>query len=209
MAKITKIEVQQKNKGRANIYIDDNFFMGVNAEIIYDLNLKKGEEVDESRLKELVYKEGLSKAKNKAMSILNRTAISEKKLREKLCDYSDEIVDEVLSKLKEYGFINDKDLAARIAHDNSAISRFGANKIKQNLYKKGISKDDIEEAIEHIDYDEQLENALYLARKRYDKVKNEDPRKAYQKLTQHLLYKGFSYDIAKKAINEVLEENKY
>lgn len=209
MAKITKIEVQQKNKGRANIYIDDNFFMGVNAEIIYDLGIKKGEEVDEARLKDLIHKEGLSKAKNKAMSVLNRTAVSEKKLREKLSDYSDEIVDEVIDKLKEYKFINDKDLASRIANDNSSISRFGTNKIRQNLYRKGISKENIEQAIETIDDDEQLENAIYLARKRYDKVKCEDNRKMYQKLTQHLLYKGFSYDIVKRAINEFLEENKY
>ena len=183
--------------------------MGVNAEIIYDLDIKKGEEVDEARLKDLIYKEGLSKAKSKAMSSLNRTAISEKKLREKLSNYSDEIVDEVIDKLKEYKFINDKDLASRIAKDNSSISRFGTNKIRQNLYRKGISKEDIEQAIEAIDDDEQLENAIYLARKRYDKVKCEDNRKVYQKLTQHLLYKGFSYDIVKKAINEVLEENKY
>lgn len=206
MAKITKIELQQRNKERANIYVDDNFFMGVNAAIIYDLGLKKGEEIDEAKLKELIHKEGLSKAKNKAMSILNRTAISEKKLREKLSDYPEDIVDTVIDKLKEYGFINDSDLAKRIANDNSNISRFGTNKIRQNLYKKGISKEVIEETLEDIDQDEQLENAIYLARKRYEKLKSEDSRKAYQKLTQHLLYKGFNYDIVKKAINEVLNE---
>ena len=207
MAKITKIEVQQKNKERANIYIDDNFFLGVNAEIIYHLNLKKGDEVDEEKLKTIIEKEALSKAKNKAMSILNRTAISEKKLREKLADYSDDIVDEVINKLKEYGFINDKDLAKRIANDNSNISRFGKNKIRQNLYRKGISKEDIEETIEEIDSDEQYENALYLARKRYKNLKGEDNRKVYQKLTQHLAYKGFSYDIIKSAIQEVMNED--
>lgn len=207
MAKITKLEVQQRNKERVNIYIDDNFFLGVNAEIVYDLNLKKGDEVDEDKLKSLIDKEGLSKAKNKAMSILNRTAISEKKLREKLSDYSDEIVDEVINKLKDYGFINDKDLARRIANDNSNISRFGKNKIRQNLYRKGISKDDIDEAVEEIDSNEQYENALYLARKRYKNLKGEDNRKVYQKLTQHLAYKGFSYDIIKSVIQEVINKD--
>lgn len=207
MAKITKLEIQQRNKERVNIYIDNNFFLGVNAEIVYDLNLKKGDEVDEEKLKSLIDKEGLSKAKNKAMSILNRTAISEKKLREKLSDYSDEIVDEVINKLKEYGFINDKDLARRIANDNSNISRFGKNKIRQNLYRKGISKDDIDEAVEEIDSNEQYENALYLARKRYKNLKGEDNRKVYQKLTQHLAYKGFSYDIIKSVIQEVMNED--
>lgn len=207
MSKITKLEIQQRNKERVNIYIDDNFFLGVNAEIVYDLNLKKGDEVDEDKLKSLIDKEGLSKAKNKAMSILNRTAISEKKLREKLSDYSDEIVDEVINKLKDYGFINDKDLARRIADNNSNISRFGKNKIRQNLYRKGISKDDIDEVVEEIDSNEQYENALYLARKRYKNLKGEDNRKVYQKLTQHLAYKGFSYDIIKSVIQEVMNED--
>lgn len=209
MAIITKIEVQQKNKERVNLYIDDVFFAGINAEIVYDLRLKKGDEVDKEKLEQLIHKEGLSKAKNKAMSILNRKAISEKDLRQKLSadDYSPEVVDEVIDKLKEYGFIDDKSLAQRIANDNSNLSRFGTNKIKQNLYKKGIGKEDIQEVIETISTDEQLDNAIYLARKRYDRVKGEDKRKVYQKLSQHLLYKGFSYDIVKKAIDAVLNED--
>lgn len=205
MSIITKIEVQQKNKERVNLYIDDMFFSGINAEIVYELKLKKGDEVDKAKLEHLIYKESLSKAKNKAMSILNRRYISEKDLRQKLSDYAPEIVDEVLDKLKEYGFIDDKSLALKIANDNSNLSRFGPNKIKQNLYKKGIGKDDIEEVLETISTDEQLDNAIYLAQKKYDRIKGEDKRKIYQKLNQHLLYKGFSYDIVKKAITEVLD----
>ena len=204
MSIVTQIEIQQKNKERVNIYIDNQFFLGVNAEIVYDLKLKKGDEVDEDKLKSLIKRESLSKAKNKAMSILNRTAISEKKLREKLSDFDEEIIDEVIFKLKDYGFINDKDLAKRIASDNSNISRFGKNKIRQNLYRKGINKEDIDLVVNDLDYNTQYENALYLAHKRYKNLKNEDSRVIYQKLTQHLAYKGFDYDIIKSVINEIL-----
>lgn len=206
MAKITKIEVQKKNKERVNIYVDDQFFVGLNAELIYTLNIKKGDEIDEEKLKKIIYEESLSSAKTKAMNTLNRTSISEKKLREKLSDYEDDIVDEVINKLKEYKFLNDTDLAVRISNDNLNISRFGRNKIRQNLYKKGIGKDDIENAIDNIDEDTEYENALYLGRKRFEKLKNEDNRVKYQKISQHLAYKGFNYDIIKRVLDELLKK---
>lgn len=204
MSKITKLEIQKKNKERVNIYVNEVFFMGIDASLVYTLNLKKGDIIDEEKLKEIVAKESLSSARTKAMNILNRTAISEKKLREKLSDYDESTVDEVINKLKEYNFLNDKDLAKRITNDNLHLSRFGRNKIKQNLYKKGISKEDIEDTISEIDTDEEYENALYLGKKRLEKLKNEDNRVKYQKLTQHLSYKGFSYDIIKRVIDEIL-----
>lgn len=204
MSKITKIEIQKKNKERVNLYINEQFFMGLDASLVYTLNLKKGDIIDEEKLREVILQESLSSAKNKAMSILNRTAISEKKLREKLSDYDDSVIDEVVNKLKEYGFLNDKDLAKRITNDNLHLSKFGRNKIKQNLYRKGISKEDIENTINEIDSDEEFENALYLGRKRLEKLKNEDKRVKYQKLTQHLSYKGFNYDVIKRVIDEIL-----
>jgi regulatory protein len=125
-------------------------------------------------------------------------------MREKLDLYEEEIVDIVIDSLKKYNLLNDIELATRIKNDNINIGRYGVNKVKQNLYKKGIQKEDIEEVSKDIDEDKEYENALYLAKKRYEKVKGEDKNKIYQKLSQHLAYKGFQYDIIKRVINEVV-----
>jgi regulatory protein len=206
MAKITKIEVQKRRKDRVNIFLDEEFFVGASAEIVYILNLKKGEEVDQERLKEIIKEASLSEAKSKAMDTLNRTSISEKKMRDKLSDYDEDVVETVIESLKRYNLLNDKELANRIKNDNVNIGRCGINKVKQNLYKKGIQKEDIEEVSKDIDEDKEYENALYLAKKRYERVKNEDKNKIYQKLSQHLAYKGFQYDVIKRAISEVMNE---
>lgn len=206
MGVITKIEVQQKNKERVNIYIDEEFFAGVDVELVYTLGLKKGLNMDDENRKELIYKDNISKAKNKAFRILNKAEQSEKILRDKLSDYDEEIIDEVITFLKNINLLDDKGYAKRIAYSNSNISKFGKNKIKQNLYQKGINKEIIEEALEDIDEDVEFENALYLAEKRYSRIKNEDKRKIYQKLAQHLTYKGFSYDITKRAISKILDD---
>lgn len=204
MNTITKIEVQKNNKNRVNIYVNEEFFTGLDIELFYNLNLKKGSTINEDELKELILKDNISKAKNKALRILNKAEQSEKTLRDKLADYDEDIIDEVIEYLKNSKYLDDKGFAERIAYSNSNVSRFGKNKIKQNLYKKGIDKNDIECALSTINDDTELENALYLAKKRYKIIKNEDKRKVYQKLMQHLTYKGFSYDITKKAISSVL-----
>ncbi|EEA84357.1 recombination regulator RecX [Peptacetobacter hiranonis] len=210
MAIITKIEAQKRSKDRVNIYVDEEYFMAVYAELVYTHSLKKGMEIDKDSLESLLHDEIYMKAKNKALSILSKSDQSEKKLREKLLnDYDENIVEEVIEFLKGYKLINDNLLAEKIVHDNMNLSKFGKNKIKQNLYNKGIAASDIQDAISQIDPDEEYENAKYLAEKRLKRLKGEDKNKINQKIYQHLAYKGFSYDIIKRVLRELLNFDEF
>lgn len=210
MAIITKIEAQKRSKDRVNIYVDEEYFMAVYAELVYTHSLKKGMEIDKDSLESLLHDEMYMKAKNKALSILSKSDQSEKKLREKLLnDYDENIVEEVVEFLKGYKLINDNLLAEKIVHDNMNLSKFGKNKIKQNLYNKGIAASDIQDAISQIDPDEEYENAKYLAEKRLKRLKGEDKNKINQKIYQHLAYKGFSYDIIKRVLRELLNFDEF
>ena len=42
-----------------------------------------------------------------------------------------------------------------------------------------------------------------------ERIKNEDKRKIYQKLSQHLAYKGFGYDTIKSVLNKILNFDEY
>lgn len=205
MAIITKIEVQKKNTERVNIYVDDEFFIAIFKELVFTFNLKKGIEIDEQHLQSILKDEMYIKAKNKALNILSKADQSEKKIREKLSvDFEEDTIDSVIDFLKKYNFINDSILAQKIVNTNVNLNKCGKNRIKQNLYNKGLNKNSINEAVSEIDNDVEFENAMYLAKKRYERVKNEDKRKIYQKISQHLIYKGFSYDIVKSVLNKLL-----
>lgn len=208
MALITKIESQKKNDDRVNIYVDEKFFMAIYKELVYTFNLKKGDTIDEEHLKSILKDEMYLKAKNKALNILSRASQSEKNIREKLNnDFEEDVIEEVIDFLKKYNFINDDDLASKIVSTNVNLNKYGKNKIKQNLYNKGLDKSAISNAMDEIDQDKEFENALYLAEKRYERVKNEDPKKAYSKIANHLAYKGFSYDIIKSVLNKILKSD--
>ena len=206
MAVITKIEAQKRKEDRVNIYVDEKFFMAIYKELVFTFNLKKGDNIDEEYLKKILKDEMFLKGKNKALNILSKASQSEKKIREKLNeDFEEDTVDDVIDFLKKYNFINDGELASKIVNTNVNLNKYGKNKIKQNLYNKGIEKSAIDEAISEIDYNAEFENALYLAQKRYDRVKNEDPKKAYAKIANHLAYKGFNYDIIKSVLNKIFK----
>lgn len=207
MGIITKIESQKKRDDRVNIYVDEKFFMAIYKELVFTFNLKKGQEIDPNYLKSILDDEMYMKAKNKALSILSKASQSEKQIKQKLAkDYEEDTIDRVIEFLQKYKFVDDEDLASRIVNTNVNLNKYGKNKIKQNLYNKGIDKSIIENAIDEIDTDKEFENAFYLGKKRYERLKNEDQRKAYQKIGNHLAYKGFNYDIIKKVLNKLFND---
>lgn len=208
MPVITKIESQKKSEDRVNIYVDEKFFMAIYKELVFTFNLKKGDIIEEDNLRKILKDEMFLKGKNKALNILSKASQSEKKIREKLKDdFEEDTIDDVVDFLKKYNFINDNELASKIVITNVNLNKYGKNKIKQNLYNKGLEKSSIDEALSEIDYDLEFENALYLAEKRYDRVKKEDPKKAYAKVANHLAYKGFSYDIIKSVLNKIFKND--
>ncbi|MGL5716699.1 MAG: recombination regulator RecX [Paraclostridium sp.] len=207
---ITKIEAQKKSEDRVNIYLDEQFFMGIYKEIVFTLGLKKGMEIEEDNLRSILRDEMFIKAKNKALTILSKASQSEKNIVSKLSpDFEEDVIEDVLEFLRKYNFVNDEDLAQRIANTNLSLNKCGKNRIKQNLYNKGIDRETIDSVVSDIDSDVEFENAMYLAKKRYERVKKEDRNKIYQKISQHLAYKGFGYDIIKRVLNKLLNSDEF
>ena len=103
MAIITKIEAQKKKEDRVNIYLNEQFFMGIYKELVFTLNLKKGMEIDEDTLRSMLHDEMYIKAKNKALNILSKAPQSEKNIKNKLSnDFDEDIIEEVLDFLRKY-----------------------------------------------------------------------------------------------------------
>ncbi|MEJ8554272.1 recombination regulator RecX [Tepidibacter sp. Z1-5] len=206
MPKITKIE-KQKNKDRVNIYVDDEFFIGIYADLVYTLKLKKGNDIDKESIQKIIDDEMYLKAKNKALNILSRSSQSQKNIIYKLSksEFDEKTINRVLDFLKEYKFIDDENLAKNMVKDKLNINKYGKNKIKQALYSKGFDSSTINNTLQsEIDDEKEFENALYLGNKKYEKIKSEDKNKIYKKLSSHLTYKGFGYEIVRKVVNKIM-----
>ncbi len=212
MPKITKMEIQKINKERVNIYIDGEYSLSVNGELVYKENLKKGMEIDLEMLQNLASKEEILRCRESALRIIERNYKTESELRNKLKEknYNNEAIDFSIEFLKEYNYVNDNAYAKAFIRDKS-LSK-GKEKIRYELLKKGISKEIIEEnMLLYMDEEIEHEAALKIGKKKYKLiVRSENDRyKISAKLYRFILSKGYNYDIVKSVVKEIMDENMF
>lgn len=207
MGTITEISVQKKNKNRCNIYIDNVFAFGVSNELIYKENLKVGMIVDEEKLKKIAYEENLINCKETALKIIERSYKTKKEMIKRLLEkgYALEEINETLKFLEEYNFINDESYTKAFINDRTKTQ--GKQKIKYALKNKGVSDEIIEEELSKLDMEKEKENANILALKKYNiLIKREsDKYKLKEKIIRFLISRGYNYEVAKDAVNEILK----
>ena len=207
MGTITEISVQKKNKNRCNIYIDNVFAFGVSNELIYKENLKVGIIIDEEKLKKIAYEENLINCKETALKIIERSYKTKKEMTKRLLEkgYALEEVNETLKFLEEYNFINDESYTKAFINDRTKTQ--GKQKIKYALKNKGVSDEIIEEELSKLDMEKEKENANILALKKYNiLIKREsDKYKLKEKIIRFLISRGYNYEVAKDAVNEILK----
>ena len=143
-------------------------------------------------------------AMDKALRYLGFRARSRMELRQYLArkDYEEAVIDEVLERLQDYGYVNDAQFARSMASSQSNFKRKGSRVVEQKLYQAGVDKETAQMALEEIDEEQELENARYWAAKIGPALAGEEPQKRRQKMFRRLSSKGFSYDVVSRACRE-------
>lgn len=147
----------------------------------------------------------LTRAKHRALYILERCDRTEQELRTRLSrNYEPEIVEEAIRYVKQYDYINDKRYAVNYLKSRCQIK--SRRQVEQELlYKKGISRDILEEASQETEaQDESLLIRRWMEKKHFspETATQEEQRKLYQ----FLMRRGFqSEDILKELRNKEKE----
>ncbi len=140
----------------------------------------------------------LKRAKHRALYLLERCDRTEQELRTKLSrNYEPEIVDEAVRYVKQYGYIDDRRYAVNYLKSRCQVK--SRRQVEQELlYKKGISREVLEEACQETEaQDESLLIRRWMEKKRYspEDATPEEQRRLYL----FLMRRGFqSEDILKE-----------
>lgn len=196
MKQITALKEQVKNKKRVSVYLDGEFYCGLDLVTALKYRLKVGEFIEESRLVEIQYQAEMQSCFDKALSFISTSVKTEKQIKDKLLGlgYLEEIVEKAIEKLKSYGYVDDGDFANRFVSTYKGVK--GKKLIKLELRRKGVSEKDVENAA--IDIESQQDACDGICDK-YLKNKEKD-QKTLLKCYKYLLSKGFDYDEAKRSI---------
>lgn len=205
--RITKVERQKRSKHRYNIYLDEEYAFSVHEDIMIKHRLLKNEEVETSRLQEIMLDEERQSAYLKAIKQIGIRPRSMHEVRQKLGrdGFEEETVNDVIQRLVTEGYLNDLEFAKLFIEHRTLYQKKGRHYIRQELTQKGLSSKQIGRALEELDKESELEGAMALARKQWRTTSGEIPDKK-RKTMAYLLRRGYPSSIVHQAVNRVMEE---
>lgn len=205
MAIITKITTQKHSTDRFNIYLNGEYAFSVDQDVFIKYELKKGIELDELDIVEIQYGDDVKKAFNKALEYLSYRMRSIKEIVDHLKskEIPEQVINEVIVKLKDYRYVDDFEFAKAYVRSGWKTNGKGPNVIVQELKIKGIEQQIIEKALFEYDESSQIEEAMKHAYKALNKNKNLSSILLKQKVEQYLIRKGFTSNVVSIVINEM------
>lgn len=145
-----------------------------------------------------------------AVKFLSFRPRSEKEVRDKLSQKKapSEIIDAIIKLLKEQRFINDEDFIKWWREQRTRFRPKSDRAIKQELRKKGIDKELIENifAQQEITMYSDLDKARILVKKQLAKINKFPLDEQYRKLGAYLARRGFDWETIKTAIDDILKK---
>lgn len=202
MPQLTKLSPTKQ--GRMALFFDDEFAFSVDLETLAQFGLQKGREFSEEELAELMEETQYKKAKERAFRLLGYKPYTRWLLQQKLMqeEFPEEIVQSVLDRLEELGLLNDLDYALRCASDLIHLKKYGTQRVKQELRRRGVEEADIEEALFQLDEDP-LEQLRQVVEKKYRAALAEE--KGRRRAVNGLQRLGYSYSQIRKVLSEYEE----
>ncbi|MED6223216.1 hypothetical protein PIB30_071831 [Stylosanthes scabra] len=161
----------------------------------------------------------INDAEESAIRFLASRALTAVELRKKLLGkrFSPNVVEAVINKFQRSGMINDKLYAESLAQSRWSSSTWGPRRIKQVLFKKGVSQTDAENAVEVVfkgnDCEEDhnpiiglskqsIDHLYAQASKQWSRGQNISVETRKSRIIRWLQYRGFGWNV----INLILKK---
>lgn len=184
------VECELENKNRSlNIL--------VSMEMFVQLGLRKGNELSQETIEQLLEHEQVVKA---YQSCIRKISVKDRS-RKEIYDYLIENttldisqINRIVEHLEFRKYIDDEAYARDTVSSLQALLQ-GKQKIIQTLRRKGIAQEIIDRVIQDDNLENEVEHALALAEKVKPNIKDKSVRLKKQKLTQKLMTQGFDFNV--------------
>lgn len=196
----------RRERGKMRITINDATEVLVPLLLFRERPLSVGQPLNLEEYDQWLMVRQYRHALDKAVAALAARACSRKEIEGKLLriGYRPCTVEMVLYKLEREHLLDDADFARQWVE--ARCKKLGRRRIAQELRQKGISAEQTDEALKQVDEEEQLACAASLASKALGRAKSgEDPRKTAQRIIAAIVRRGYDYDVARKALQQVMD----
>ncbi len=188
--------MRQTSPGRVTVTLCGGEEIKTTLNVVTDLRLYAGRELDGEELKELRAASRSALARNRAMELLSRRPMSEKELIDKLIrkGEDEETAADCARWLRENGFLNDESYAAAVAR-HYAAKGYGPGRVRAELSRRGVDRELWDDTLEAMP-----ENTDKLDRFIAARFSDPEDRDQVRKVSAALYRRGYSWEEIRSAL---------
>jgi regulatory protein len=207
---LTRVTRQEKDVERVNVFIDEAFAFGLTLDLAVEAGLRPGMRLTAAHQEELLRRERSARARAMALDYLAGQARTSMEVRRRLRrkGFEEAIVDEAVRYIEGRGYIDDASYATAYVRGRFAGRGHGPARLREELLRRGVDRTIIDEALMELEADEDLgEAAVTVGRPRWRALSGEsDPRRRRQKTLEFLVRRGFAFDDARAAVEQIARD---
>ena len=200
---ITAIENQKNDPQRVNIFLDEEFAFGLAGYLAAWLQV--GQTLSEEKINELISKDLLESALQKALHFLSFRPRSTSEVRKNLAnrDIPENVIEETIDRLQKNSILDDMKFAQDWVENRSDFRPRSRTALRMELRLKGIPDDVIQTALAAVDDDALTLKAAQKYLRRLSGLTKLEFRK---KLSAHLARRGFSFASINPVVTNIWNE---
>ncbi|MDF1501215.1 MAG: RecX family transcriptional regulator [Anaerolineales bacterium] len=198
---VTALKIQKKNPNRVNVYLDDQFGLGLHKTLASELRVGQG--LSQEEINSFLSRDEVEKAYQRALRYLSRRPHAEKEIRDKLSRnrIPSDVCERVIDRLRDASLLDDAAFAEAWVEDRGLYRPRSAKALRHELKQKGVHAAAIDQALSEFDDEEAAWQAGKKAVRRYRSLPEET---AVRRMTAYLARRGFSYRLARKVVDVLL-----
>jgi len=213
---IQTIKQIEYHQSCAIIKFTDGSQFEVSLELPHQFQISSGQCIENELFEKIVYASHNFECEKMALNYISKRMKSEFEIVNylKKKKFEDEVIEQVVNRLKNLNYIDDRNFAFKFADYKMRSKTVGLNLIKNELKLKGIKKEVIEEVLSYLSSQRLSreskgdDDLLELALKKFESVKTK--KNPLQKVRVFLIGRGFGFDevdLVLRNISNIVEKN--
>jgi len=197
---ITCLQIQQKNKERVNIFLDEEYAFSL--ELMIAAGLKKGQTLTDREIAALQAEDEGKRAYAAALNFLGQRARSQAEVEQRLQqrDFSPAAIQGTIERLQREGYLDDSHFGQQWVANRQRFRPRSERALRYELRRKGMETTLIDEVIEQAEIDEDAAAWTALEPK-VARWQGLDRIQFHQKAGSFLARRGFGHEVARRVID--------
>ena len=196
---ITALKVQKRNKNRVNVYLDGRYSFSLVNHLA--VPLRRGQVLSDAEIARLKQEDEFHRVYERAAKLIAHRPRSETEVRRRMerQGVAPDLIERVIERLTSVGLLDDARFAQLWVENRETFRPRSRQMLRYELRQKGLDDETIAQALEQVDEEE---SARRLALQRGRRLSRLDWPTFRRKLTGYLARRGYSYELAHRAVRE-------